>query len=284
VGYNNSGKTYVSQLVWYIFRELRNDLKLENYITEKDIEEDFKNFELDIEPIIQNFQSILKEKGLDFLGLTDKNTILELKDTFFEKEYKFGLSFLHNNKVAYEVVKNANSFILNIGKKLENSDIKLYSAQFIALKHSQDWIRTTLSFNDINLVGLNNFINDCIWTIFSIVVKDNYQNLTFLPATRSFLPSYYKYLVDGFVKERKEISESIRKNPENIEKIKQLSRKRHTSAADDLLDKLNDLSKNSFINKTYTDLIKDLENIMQGSILVENFEGIAFPEFAFKID
>jgi predicted ATP-dependent endonuclease of OLD family len=106
----------------------------------------------------------------------------------------------------------------------------------------------------------------------------------FLPSSRTFLPSYYKYLSKGYEQERKEIGEIVRKNPKDIDKIKFLTKKRHTSAVDSVLDKLNNLSSQSEIKPFYADLLSDLEKLMQGSIGVENVEGIANSEFGFKVD
>jgi predicted ATP-dependent endonuclease of OLD family len=128
-------------------------------------------------------------------------------------------------------------------------------------------------------------MNRSLHSFLTNIFFDINENKTFfLPSSRTFLPSYYKYLSKGYEQERNEIGEIVRKNPTDIDKIKFLTKKRHTSAVDSVLDKLNNLSSKSEIKPFYQDLITDLENLMQGSIGVENVEGIANSEFGFKVD
>jgi predicted ATP-dependent endonuclease of OLD family len=287
VGYNNSGKTYVAQSIWY-FLTYHTQFKNLDFILDL-LEDGFKdNYTINLTNYTTKFNSVYLEKLKTQLGLVDLD--VQIKATLDNQLIHRYLVISDENTDTekslvyeyYSFIQTANSDILTITRHLlENPITLLEFFKLIPL------IPTTRGMLFIPYPINSNHFNSSFYNlVFSFIInqQDIFSNrLLFLPATRTFLPSYYKYLSKGYEQERKEIGEIVRKNPTDTDKIKFLTKKRHTSAVDSVLDKLSSLSSKSEIKPYYADLVADLEKLMQGSIGVENVEGIANSEFGFKV-
>lgn len=279
VGYNNSGKTYMSQIIWYLFSGFEIAFQLpSNLIIEKEKD---KSFEFDISAVLQSFQTALKKNCLDLLGIDDQeNIFIEIQRIIHANSFTTPFfSSLDDNIITeyYTFIKSPNSNIVKINLITLESPLTLdeFNRQFA--KGFSYNVKLWIHEND-HIQNIKRYISKMLFKYIPSAF------LIFLPATRSFLPSYYKYLSEGYENEREQIGEIIRKNPNDVERIKFLTKKRHTSAVNQLLNKINGLSSKSEVNPVYLDLVKDLENLMQGSMAVQNVEGIANSEFGFKVN
>lgn len=288
VGYNNSGKTYVAQSIWY-FLTYHTQFKNLDFILDllKDGLKD--NYTINLTDYTTKFNSIYLEKLKTQLGLLDLD--VQIKANLDNQVIHRYLVISDENTATqetfvyeyYSFIQAANSDILTIKKHfLENPIALLDFFKLIPPPPITKGMRF-ISYP----TNLHEFKWSFYYAVFSCMMnhQDIFANgLYFLPATRIFFPLYQKYLHDGYKNERNQLTELTRTIPYDIDKIKFLTKKRHTSAVDSVLDKLNNLSSKSEIKPHYADLVADLEKLMQGSIGVENVEGIANSEFGFKVE
>lgn len=289
VGYNNSGKTYISQVIWYLFRQFYLDFFPEaKLLNSNNIEELLKDYKIDITTIFQ-FNDFLKKGVVNYLGLTNENDLsIQINKDILNVEIKAYLHIMSSPKYMngyYEFSKNKGSNELQAKYyDLENpvSPSLFYENKSYNLFSAYDKYIPSIYSEENGM--LNTFLNEVIfYCLFTNIDYKILQKVVFMPSSRTFLPTYYKYLIDGYKKERNVISQIIRQGENYTDKIKKLTQKRHTQAVDELIDKLTELSSKSEIKPFYADLITDLEKLMQGSIGIENVEGIANSEFGFKV-
>jgi predicted ATPase len=295
VGYNNSGKTYVSHIIWYLFSEFEMFFKTKehNIFEQPDLNKLSYNFQIDLSSFSENINSFFQKSSLEeALGLNNHDAKFYVHKDFNNLKYKSYLVILEiaNKKVReyYEFIKKTNSNILEIKRKEIEGIIT--QDDFFKKNNDFDWARTLFLYPDQSKKDQNKSILDILDLIIKeIIIRililpfNKIYNVFFLPSSRQFIPTYHKYLYEGFKDDRDKISKVI-DNPNSKSLIKVLSKKRHTIVVDKLLDKISNLNSKTTVNEYYSDLITDLENIMLGRVSVENVEGISSPEFQFKLD
>jgi len=270
VGYNNSGKTYVAQLLWQLFKlasirdysnfsikeidelDLNTQSELQIELTEKFIENILNqlltNLRLNHLFGIEEFHHILKNVHLEF----DYN----LEDIYSKKICK-NYSFL-------EILKDSNSTILNLLSKISstNKDIKNSSkdniAPFLSLA-TKDAIKTAIG---------SLFLERRTWPFF-------------LPASRSFYLANYKYIINAEREENRLLRE--RGSDLNLEELRKLIPKaNYTKAAEQLINRIHNLKDKPI--KNYQKFVKALESILGGKFKAENIvEGISPKKFSFLL-
>jgi predicted ATP-dependent endonuclease of OLD family len=116
-----------------------------------------------------------------------------------------------------------------------------------------------------------------------LIVKN--VNSFFLPANRSFYPTFYKYIYSVSKEEKDEIDNAVRAG-KTMDAIAALSKRPYTKAMNILTESIYRLNTNGYLTSQskYTDLIEELESIMGGKIVVKSVEGIAPIEFKLKME
>ena len=289
VGYNNSGKTYMAQVVWTVldylfFGEIStrthripktSPIPLSMLIDLSKFEN--KSFELDdatVKEIIFEIEYGLK---IEVLSTFNSNNL--------EKHFSLKL------KGAYDVIKNMGLEI----KILDETNFKCYYLEkipnlftfFVKEMSVLDFSENTTAITaEINT---DNSFFDRLYEIFAIALKNhlNIEESPFLlPANRSFYPSFYKELIYNERIQNETRDKAIKKG-ESIEKIKSLSRKPYTSPTGFLINSVYKLnlkgSEKSEPNDYYQDLIEELKPIVGGSIK-EGTKGNGMIEFSLELE
>ncbi len=289
VGYNNSGKTYISQVIWYLFRQFYLDFfPTAKFFPNTNLDELFKDHKLDIAVLAPRYYDFLKDGVIKYLGLNNTSDLLitidkDIINTELKACVHVMISETHMQGY-YEFTKKKGSNELEIRyNSLETPILPqlFYQNRFYPMYSPYHSYLPSIYANGL----LSTFFNEIVFTCLFTNTYDILKKIIFMPSNRTFLPTYYKYLIDGYKQERNIISQIIRLEEQNYtEKIKKLTQKRHTQGVDELIDKLTELTSKSEIQPYYADLITDLEKLMQGSIGIENVAGIANSEFGFKVD
>ena len=120
--------------------------------------------------------------------------------------------------------------------------------------------------------------------LFDLLITKNLESF-FLPANRSFYPTFYKYIYSVSKEEKDRIDNAIRQG-KNMDSIMALSKRPYTKAMDILTESIYKLNTNGYLTaqSKYPDLMGELEEIMGGKIIVKSVEGIASIEFRLKMD
>ncbi|MGB0930293.1 MAG: AAA family ATPase [Chitinophagales bacterium] len=307
VGYNNSGKTYMSQLLWSLFR---NDYQAEFYarIKQMPIFQE-ANFDTPFEITEELIGDLINDFQKNYI----KNVLPNVFNTSVENFKDFSLAF--QNQKCYEWVKekgsnwavgmntsnpnfmksSISSICLPDGKIIEHPNTE-NDAVFLLIKKENSLVvnfsqvsnfdkkqvemcwSTTGSKEKVAKETISEFVIRLIFRYFSFTTTP-----FFLPANRSFYPNFYKYIF-SVAKEEKELINKYLTNGEGIEKIRNLAKHSYTESMNQLITQTNNLNKRIIENDYYTDLLEDLEKIIGGTIEIISVEGIAPIEFKLKME
>lgn len=293
VGYNNSGKTYMSQLLWSLIDKNTRDVFhmndfQRNMPSNIDIQEDEnQKISIGLEQIknfYSDFNSFYKKDFLEKLNVSTNAfpkfdfSILENEQTFFDLQGNYGIRLLspQGRKDFYIYQKNKGEIDIHLKKIDEAQFYSLEMSSYVINNYGDIPIDTkTFTFYLYEILRL--FLSDLL------VVKN--VNSFFLPANRSFYPTFYKYIYSVSKEEKNEIDYAVRAG-KNMDTIAALSKRPYTKAMDILTESIYKLNTNGYLTSqsTYTDLIEELEAIMGGKIVVKSVEGIAPVEFKLKMD
>ncbi|MFO7028939.1 hypothetical protein B9T07_02470 [Limnospira fusiformis CCALA 023] len=297
VGYNNSGKSYVSQLLWTIFNQrIINDFAQNNLdIIEDNILENTKYFEVNqelIDKIIISYSYFLRDalkrhtfkdlqasKLFDNISLDFEASIDEIKRGGLQASFTIKAS--DDNKI--------DSNYLEIKK--ENDSLRFQIEEKKIPEDFFDFVPRTIVDRYL-ITGKKNILIKSI-----ILILLQYEHETFfLPASRSFLPIFYRYIYKIERKEREKIVDKLltlmetKQDDERItlSAIKDLniSNRPYTEPINKIIESLYSLNDNLPIIKPefYLNLVQKLQKIMGGEINLMSQEGIAPIEFSFKLD
>jgi len=207
VGKNNSGKTYVSQLIWAIHNfESTQATYYDN--------ESLKAF------------SFLEHEGQD----------IQVDESFLKNISSNFSKFLINKKISQVLTKDIPA---DIDLKFELEDIEQKSLK-VKLEFTNEWtlnlekrknsLKINISLKNINDTEIDNELLDR-YLESEIIRQLLISNTVYMPSTRLFLPSFYKYIVSI----EKEFKDDIFNN----------------------FDKLNNQNK-SFFQSSYTEPVYSL--------------------------
>ena len=293
VGYNNSGKTYMSQLLWSLVDKDTRKV-FDRNILEHNIPFDMGNQEGDNQKISISIEHIKKfyvdsysfykkdflEKlnvSIDAFPKFDFN-ILENEQAFFDLQGYYGMVIRYPNgrKDFYLFQKNKGALDIYI-KKVDEEQFKMTAKYWTVIESYIEVSINPHAFKYYLSHLLRLFLSDLL------IVKN--VNSFFLPANRSFYPTFYKYIYSVSKEEKDEIDYAVRAG-KNMDTIAALSKRPYTKAMDILTQSIYKLNTNGYLTSQskYTDLIEDLEAIMGGKIVVKSVEGIAPIEFKLKMD
>ena len=296
VGYNNSGKTYMSQLLWSLVdkdtREafqlvvLNENIPLRMKIPDAEGQETSISSE-EISTIYQHINSFYKKDFLEKLNVSTDSfpkfdfIILENEQILLNIDRCYGIEISHNNnnKIFFIVKKNKGELDLHI-KMVNEEQFIMTDKYYTSTENIRDRGKSVLPVSILKYAAL------LILTgiLFDLIITKNLKSF-FLPANRSFYPTFYKYIYSVSKEEKDEIDYAIRAG-KNMESIAALSKRPYTKAMDILTESIYNLNKNGYLTSQskYMDLIEELEAIMGGQIVVKSVEGIAPIEFRLKMN
>ena len=269
VGKNNSGKTYLSQLIWGIYNF---DNQEEKYYIED----------------YGHFSTIIKKENID----------ININEIFFDNEYRFSVSindFLDNFSKNYS--KHISQYKVNkIFKKDIESDLSLkfelkdilnikiddgvsgrnWSMEYFKEENSNELEITFILDSDIKKEEIDEIPFELInrYLEGAIIEHTLTKQATYLPSTRLFLPSFYRYIY-SFEKDIKDkmIEEFEKLNSNN----KSFFASSYTLPVDQLMKKLvfelDKFEKNEFLEK--------ISSIIEGDITIDKSEDIAMADLSY---
>ncbi|TRT48488.1 MAG: ATP-binding protein [Microcystis aeruginosa Ma_QC_C_20070703_M131] len=292
IGYNNSGKTLVSQLLWTIFnhdniRKFSENNQIDSLVidSEKPIKKITINQEL-IDEILNKFSRFIEKEVVNTYNLdaSIKETIISSNKLIFQadiKEFKdksFRLTFVVDNDLEYlQISKGKGSLTINI--KENNIPEKVFD-------------QIPRDFFERAKPSKQSVIISSVITVLLSQTEDTF----FIPASRSFFPVFYQYIYEI---ERNKRSESNRLFLELIENIdddsdsnedklkrlrEQLPKRSYTEPMNKVIESLYSLNTKKKINSVYNSLIEKMIGLMGGEITISSLESIAPIQFSFKFD
>jgi predicted ATPase len=277
VGQNNSGKSYVAQLLWAIFNEdiidkfARTNVKIIN----NQIVENINNIEVTPEllaVILNKYSLFLQEETKKEIFNIGKNSQI-LNNVVIRFEYE--ISELREQEIQDKVDKG-NLMYKFIDKQLPDS-IKERSPK--------------RSLDKNLLLNQRKFL--VIATIIKTMLKHEHETF-FLPASRIFFSTFYRYIYEVDRKRREQDIKKLvdllenRRNRSNIQSsdLQELDvfKRKYTEPMNKVFEKLFSLNLEENIEGNYINLVQQLQKIIGGEIKLISVEGIGLIEFYFKID
>lgn len=292
IGYNNSGKTLVSQLLWTIFnhdniRNFSENTQIDSLVidSEKPIKKITINQEL-IDEILNKFSRFIEKEVVNTYNLdaSIKETIISSNKLIFQADIKefqeknFKIIFSVDNALEYlRISKEKDSLTINI--KENNIPEKVFD------KIPRDFFERAKPSKESAIIS----------SVIEVLLSQT-QDTFFIPASRSFFPVFYQYIYEI---ERNKKSEYNRRLQELIENIdddvdtnknifkrlrEQLPKRSYTEPMNKVIESLYSLNTKKKINSVYNSLIEKMSRLMGGEITISSLESIAPIQFSFKFD
>ena len=296
IGYNNSGKTLVSQLLWTIFnhdniRKFSENTEIDSLVvdSEKPIKKITINQEL-IDEILNKFSQFIEKEVVNTYNLdaSIKETIIGSNKLVFQanikefKETKFKTTFLvrvaGNNDLEYlQISKGKGSLTINI--KENNIPEKVFD------QIPRDLFERAKPYKESVIIP----------SIIRVLLSP-IQDTFFIPASRSFFPVFYQYIYEIERNKRSEYNRRLQELIENIDDDvdtnrdifkrlqEQLPKRSYTEPMNKVIESLYSLNTKKKINSVYNSLIEKMTGLMGGEITISSLESIAPIQFSFKFD
>ncbi len=281
IGYNNTGKTYLSQILWSLFdNEIYNDfIKKHSYEELVLTNGQFKLEATILRRILKDFSKYFKLHVIPNIFNIAKDHLI-LKDAQVNLKYTF-------SQIIKQKVDVSGGIILNDKITKNNSRVELYKAD---KKENSNIIKLSIYDKsdenkelpyDIEDKMINNEI--LLNTIIRTLLPRN--NGFYLPASRLFYPVFYQYIYKVEKGKREEMSKKLSAMLEQKDRskldIKSLTsfRSQYTKPMDELFGKLYKLNEDNAINKTYIQLINNIKSLIGGDIIFKKAEGVSPIEF-----
>jgi hypothetical protein len=302
LGYNNSGKTYVSQLLWTIFNEKKqrkfaassyakgkfNDL-IESSLDENRIEitSEF------LDSLLEQFSRFLENEVFDTYNLEKDSSKLgkvsisltsqlsNLKKDEFTTTIGINLEGKFPIPNYLEMKKEVDSNIIYIEQKTLSEEL---------LESIPKEIRP--SYYNALIDEKEDKCKFMIVSILQLILNASHDQTFFLPASRAFFPVFYQYIYDierqnreSFIKDLLSLIESKKNNEKSLsieEVSKNIFRRSYTEPMNQAIEAIYRL--NHEVNPVifYSNLVEKLAEIMGGDIILEKMEGIAPVQFYFR--
>ena len=286
VGLNNSGKTYVAQLLWTIF----NTNVIQKFSAEAEIDFDGESSVEITDELLSNvlgkYADFLKEELVKNTFNIKNASALEKVDFFFswDLEEIEKLEFNWNVNVSAGEYQGIEYIV---GQKEKNSlsinfQTKTLPQEFLELvPNSRVEVDMQQRMKTILLQGMIHFL-----------LKHD-RHTFFLPASRVFYPIFYQYIYEIDRRRREEamtrlmdiIEENNRKDTQvdikSVEKLN-LFKRPYTAPMNHVLEQLFSLNKEANIVPDSKNILEQLGKIMGGDIVLKRLEGIGPVEFFFN--
>ena len=246
VGYNNSGKTYLSQLIWAIYNEnfhsrFAEECDVSNLLAIDDIS-DFKIDGNMIERLLSDYTNFLK---------ANINLIFKSEKKYFKK---FEIKLVLNEDIKELVVKD-------IEVKFTNA---LNKDDLITISTGQG--KNRLEINSTQETNQENIKRKIIhFLLFGLFKESSF----YLPSIRGAYTTFYEYIYK-IEKEKKDVLDDFFLSEDrNIRKLLQLANETkpaYTLPMNELISKMVDLKQEDIVNEDFVEFQKKLENLMGGNI------------------
>ncbi len=295
VGRNNSGKSYVAQLLWAIFNEdiIHKFARTNVEIIDNKIVENINNVGVTpelIKEILNKYSLFLQEETKKEIFNIGKNSQI-LNNIVIAFDYE--ISELREQEIGgiVKIKDNEGSTLEYIEFKKEQGEL-IYKFTERQLPESIKEIIPKKSL-DRDLLDEKKFL--IIATIIITMLKHKHETF-FLPASRIFFSTFYRYIYEVERNRREQDSKKIQDLLENalqkgniqlsdLEEL-YLFKRKYTEPMNKVFEKLFSLNleQNINIEGHYINLVKQLQEILGGEIKLISVEGIGLIEFYFKMD
>jgi ABC-type enterochelin transport system ATPase subunit len=288
VGYNNSGKTYVSQLLWSIFNEqtlaefvdneeviaeLSKSVEIEHFKGEGCVEitEDF------ITEMLARFSQFLISEviprtfNIERGHFTQDKLFLKFEPDFNALQQKPLEARFGDSTRRLVLSKAPNSLTVQFKNEVNNPPYYDNTVSSLLLKTTAPFSNTQLL---IKFIGLMLFETVC--------------QTFFLPASRLFYLIFYQYIYRLEKEKNDKITQRARyieSNGSETSRLKSLLslisslKNPYTAPMNWLFDKIYRLNENAVAQSYYDNLVAELARIMDGEIVMKKSQGIAPLEF-----
>jgi AAA15 family ATPase/GTPase len=292
VGYNNSGKTYVSQLLW----ALCNAKTIRKFSQSKEIEglsvEDHNRFEITqnlIDDILNRFSAFLTTKVVpEIFNVSKDHFILNNFSVTFALELNEIRDYTGKLAIQSPHVGETNLNRFFLFNKQKDSFVVEFEEQELPER-----------FEHFSVKGLPDFeenqdaIKTSLFVVFVLtMVFKHIHEPFFLPSNRLIYLVFYQYLYSVEKEKRQKISKLFGEFLEKKERGEQFNleslpinafKSVYTEPMDFLFDKIYELNENPTANSYYDNIIAELTKILGGDIVMHKSLGIAPLEFYLKM-
>ncbi|MCA2708912.1 MAG: AAA family ATPase [Microcystis sp. M015S2] len=298
IGYNNSGKTLVSQLLWTIFNHDNISKFSENTEIDSlhiDAEDPIKRITINqefIDEILAKFSHFIEKEVISTYNIDrnleatiTKSIKLVFKARIDELEGKgFRINYLTN--------KNPLEYIV-ISKKEKNLSIHIEDKTIV---HGILDETSEKFFEPSQMTKRNRLYDLIIYSIIRSLLLSQKEVPFFIPASRSFFPVFYQYIYEIERNKRSEYNRRLQELIENIDDDgdtnknifkrlqEQLPKRSYTEPMNKVIESLYSLNTKKKINSVYNSLIEKMIGLMGGEITISSLESIAPIQFSFKFD
>lgn len=290
VGYNNSGKTYVSQVLWAIFNQ-KTIYKFSNQATLEDIQIELNNaVVIDqklIDNIIDEYARFLEKEILTILNIENdsplaKNISISLSCSIDEVEQHKGETSITitaetSEKIEYLLMKKEEK---SLQVKIEAQELPPDFFDFVPKNRFDQDMKS-----EVKTVFL--------MFIIRLLLKHEHETF-FLPSSRLFYPTFYRYIYDIERKKREEdmkrlvdlIENRHKEDKINLDSIKNLNlfKRPYTEPMNHVFEKIYSLNQDTETVSYYKTILEQLVKLMGGNVLVKSVEGLSPIEFYFNLE
>jgi len=269
VGYNNSGKTYMSQLLWSLFKSSKRDY---TPTISLDISEDSESIaitEETVNAVIEDFRNFFVEELIPRHFNIKKDHFL-LKDFDVKFEGDFYSRFVESESVNF--IGSLNMDYHYFSSKNTNSNIILIEKKLGKTMGIGEKIRATQNGRINAIVREGNNYTKILSNALSNVIIDialGTQDYCpfFLPANRAFYPTYFKYIYSAAKEQNDKILEQVRRG-ENLDEIKNILNPSYTLSVNELIEAIYKIEENPKLVTKYREFALELMDIMEGSVSI----------------
>ena len=270
VGYNNTGKTYMAQVLWSVLDFwFENKLFHHIYSFETDFPESFDidaEWTFNAKPMFAYYEDKLTQKIIEELNNENLGAFkLDLSDLYRQ---------FNQEKIIYKLSSAPNLFFI-FEKQEYNDNVTIKRVVESEFDSIQSIFERSIFSDEKPTDYLYDFITQ------SLNINDlGYP--TFLPANRTFYPTFYRYIYQVAKEQKEQIDRAIRQG-KDLDAIKKMAKRDYTTAMDRLTSLMESIPGKK-PTEVYTNLLDELKIIMNGEIEIHRREGIAPIEFKFKFN
>jgi hypothetical protein len=302
VGYNNSGKTYLSQLLWSLFHNKTIE-RFANATTLLELNlEDKDSIELTselLDTILKKFSDFLIHHIIPkTLNIDSHHFTLEKLSVGFQYNLN-DIKNAHREGVASIQVNEKNGQFLMMSK-VEGTLRVTFEEKHLPIELTQPF----LSLNE-NVVEQSTSSRKVTLIKFILsVLMDNVHQPFFLPSSRLFYPIFYQYIYrlekekrEALSKEKDALSQMLLELLKKQEKGEDLAleslpvhafeshyQSPYTEPMNWLFDKIYRLNEETKVTGYYEQLVFELSQIMGGDIVTKKDQGLAPLDFYLKMN
>jgi len=268
VGYNNSGKTYLSQLIWSIFSEDTLQRFAKKVTAIGAVKEQLALSEGLLQAVTTQFAEFIIQDILPEVFNDSRKEFLA--HDALKLEFHFDTEAITQLEVALHYPSLASTGgLIKMVKAKGSLEIEAQNG----VPAAEQWI-------------------DCITRL--LFHQTIGQTPLFLPANRIFFPAFYKYLfqLEREDKQRMEteMSRLLRLLQSNTNELQQALeaaleafQSPYTAPTNTLFNKMYELNTHSVARDYYQDLLKMLSELLGGEIVLHNVEGLGIVEFRLQL-